>query len=147
MFWLSPVLNIPKKAIRKRRIKDTINMNSLNVDTSVKRNPLKNGYNYLFLAEYNIISLHINSVLYTMVVHVSLTTVTRVRFRLHAAIWLKLPWPHVRKVLSSLTLPNIAGFLRVLLFSLVVTLDPRRMALTGPVGRTAEVAGRVIQYK
>ena len=37
----------------------------------------------------------------TVVVHVSLTTVTRVRFRLRAVIWLKLLWSHVRRVLSS----------------------------------------------
>ena len=82
-----------------------------------------------------------------VVVHVSLTTVTRVRFWLRVVIWLKLPWSHVRRVLSSLTLPIIAGFLRVLRFPPVVTLDPWRVALTGPLGRTAQVAGRVIRYK
>ena len=81
-----------------------------------------------------------------MVLHVSLTTVTRVRFRLRKVIGLKLPLSHVRRVLSSLTLPSITGFLRVLRFFPVVTLDPR-VALTGPLGRTAYVADRVIQYK
>ena len=70
-------------------------------------------------------------------VHVSLATVTRVRFWLRAVIWLKSPWSYVRRVLSSLTLPNIAGFLRVLRFPPVVTLDPWGVALTGPLGRAA----------
>ena len=83
----------------------------------------------------------------TVVVHVSLTNVTRVRFRLRAVIRLKLPWSHVRRVLSSLTLPSIAGFLRVVRFPSVVTLDPWEVALTGPLGRTARVTDRIIQYK
>ena len=83
----------------------------------------------------------------TMAVHVSLTTVIRVRFRLRAVIWLKLPWSHVRRVLSSLTLPNITGFLQVLRFPPVVTLDPWGVALTRPLGRIAQVADRFIQYK
>ena len=73
----------------------------------------------------------------TVVVHVSLTTMTRVRFRLRAVTWLKLPWSHVRRVLSSLILPSIAGFLQVLRFFPVVTLDPWEVALTGPLDRTA----------
>ena len=81
----------------------------------------------------------------TVAVHVSLTTVIRVRFQLRAVIWLKLPWSHVRRVLSSLSLQSIAGFLRVLRFPPVVTLGP--WPLTGPPGRTAYVADRVIQYK
>ena len=52
----------------------------------------------------------------TVIMYVSLATVTRVRFRLHAVIRLKFPWSHVRRVLSNLTLPSIAGFLRVLRF-------------------------------
>ena len=83
----------------------------------------------------------------TVVVHVSLTTVARVRFRLCAVNSLKLPLSHVRRVLSSLTLPSIAGFLRVLRFPPAVTLDPLWVALTGPPGRTIHVADRVIQYK
>ena len=59
----------------------------------------------------------------TVIVHVSHTTVTRVPFWLHAIIWLKLPWAHVSKVLSSLTLPSTTGFLRILWFRPVVTLD------------------------
>ena len=47
----------------------------------------------------------------TVVVHVSRTTVTRVQFWLRAVIRLKLSWSHVRRVLSSLTLLSIAGFL------------------------------------
>ena len=82
----------------------------------------------------------------TVVVHVSLATLTCVRFRLHAVIWLKLPWSHMRRVLSSLTLPSTAGFLRVLQFPPVVTLDPWGVALTGLHGRTAKEANRVIQY-
>ena len=66
------------------------------------------------------------------------------RFCLRAVIWLKLPWSHVRRVMSSLSLPSIAGFLRVLRFPRVVTLDPRRVALTRPLGRTAYVADRFI---
>ena len=73
----------------------------------------------------------------TVIVHMSFTTVTRVRFLLHAVIWLKLPLSHVRRVLSSLSLPIIAGFLQVLRFPPVVTLDPWGVALTGPLGRTA----------
>ena len=46
----------------------------------------------------------------TVVVHVSLTTDQGLS--------------HVRRVFSSLTLPPIAGFLCVLRFSPVVTLDP-----------------------
>ena len=83
----------------------------------------------------------------TVVVHASLTTVTKVRFQLCAVIWLKLPWSHVRKVLSNLTLPSIAGFLRVLRFPPVVTPNPWGMVLTEPLGRTAQVADRVIQCK
>ena len=58
-----------------------------------------------------------------MVAHVSLSTVTRVRFRLREVIRLKLPFSDVRKVLSSLTLLSIAGFLKVLRFPPVVTMD------------------------
>ena len=67
----------------------------------------------------------------TVVVHVSLTTVTGVRFRLRAVIWLKLPWWHVRRMLSSLTLPSITGFLRVVRFPPVLTLDSWGVALQG----------------
>ena len=74
----------------------------------------------------------------TVVVHVSLTTVTRVPFWLHAIIWLKLPWSHVSRVLSSLTLPSTTGFLWVLWFPPVVTLDPLGVAFTWPLGRTAQ---------
>ena len=52
-------------------------------------------------------------------------------------IWLKLPWSHVRKVLFSLNLPSVAGFLWVFWFPLVVTLDPWGVALSGPLMRTA----------
>ena len=82
-----------------------------------------------------------------MVVQVSLTTVTRIRFRLGAIIWLKLPLSHVRRVLFSLTLPSIAGFLRVFRFPPVVTLNSWMVASTGPLGRIAQVADRVIQFK
>ena len=44
------------------------------------------------------------------------------------------------RVMSSLSLPDVAGFLRVLRFPPVVTLDPKEVALTGPLGRTALVA-------
>ena len=44
-------------------------------------------------------------------------------------------------------LPSIASFLRVLQFRLVVTMDPRGVALTGPLARTTYVADRVVQYK
>ena len=57
-------------------------------------------------------------------VHVSLTTVTRIRFRPRAVISLKLPWSHVRRVLSSLTPLIIACFLRVFRFPPAITLDP-----------------------
>ena len=83
----------------------------------------------------------------TVVVHMSLTTVNSVRFQLGAVIWLNLPWSHVRKMLSILTLPNIADFLRVLRFPPVVTLAPWGVALTGPLRRTAQVADRIIQDK
>ena len=83
----------------------------------------------------------------TVLVHVSLTTVTWVRFRQHAVMWLKLPWSRVSRALSSLTLPSIAGFLRVLRFPLVVILDRGGVALAGPLGRAAQVADKVIQYK
>ena len=56
--------------------------------------------------------------------HLFLVTVIRVLFHLHAVIWLKLPWSHVNRLLSCLTLPSITGFLRVLWFSSAVTLDP-----------------------
>ena len=82
-----------------------------------------------------------------MVVHLSLTSVTRVRLRLRAVISLQLPLSHVRRVFSSLTLPIIAGFLRVFQFPPVVTLDPLGVALTRPLGRTAQEADRIIQYK
>ena len=59
----------------------------------------------------------------TVVVHVSFTTVTWVRFRLRAATRLKLSLSHVRRVLSSLTLPSIGAFLRILRFPTVVTLE------------------------
>ena len=72
-----------------------------------------------------------------VVVYVSLTTVTRIWFRLRAVLWLKLHWLHVRRVLSSLTPPSIAGFFRVLWFPRVVTLDPWGVAFNGPLGRTA----------
>ena len=49
-------------------------------------------------------------------VRVCLTTVTLFPSRPRAVIELKLPWSHVRRVLSSLTLLNIAGFLRILRF-------------------------------
>ena len=61
----------------------------------------------------------------TVVVHVSLTTLARVGFRLQAVI---------------------SGFLRVLR-SPVVILDLRGVALTGPLGRTGQVTDRLIQYK
>ena len=48
----------------------------------------------------------------------------RLRFQLSTVIWLKLLWLHVRKVLSSLTLRSIAGFLRVLRFPPAVKLNP-----------------------
>ena len=67
----------------------------------------------------------------TVVMHVSLTTVTSIRFRPRAVIWLKLPLSHVRRVLSSLTLPSIAGFLRVFPFPPVLTVDPWGVALAG----------------
>ena len=74
----------------------------------------------------------------TVVVHVSFITVIRVWFRLPAVIWLKLPWSHVRRVLSSLSPPSIAGFIRVLRFPPVLTLDLSGVALTGPLGRTVD---------
>ena len=77
-------------------------------------------------------------------VHKSLTTVTRVQFRLRAVIWFKLPWPRLRRVLSSLSQPSTGGFIRI---PPVVTLYPWGVALTGPPERTAEAADRVIQYK
>ena len=83
----------------------------------------------------------------TVVEHVSLPTVIRLRFRLRAVTWLKLPLSHVIRVLSSLTLPRIAGFLRILQFPSVVTLGPLGVALTGPLKRRAQVADRVIHYK
>ena len=43
----------------------------------------------------------------TVLVHVSLTTVTRVRFRLHVVIRLKLPWSHVWSALTSLKMFKI----------------------------------------
>ena len=58
----------------------------------------------------------------TVVVHLSLTTAVKVQFR------------HVRRVLSSLPLPNIEGFLRVLRFPSVVTLGQWGVALTGLLG-------------
>ena len=67
---------------------------------------------------------------------------TRIRFRLRAHTW-----SHARRVLSSLTLPSIAGFLGIFRFPPVVTLDPRGVALTGPLGEELNVADRVIQYK
>ena len=73
----------------------------------------------------------------TVVAHVGVTTVTWARFLPRAVILLKLPWLHVRRVLFSLTLPSMAGFLRVLRFPPVVTLDPKGVTLTGPLGRTA----------
>ena len=82
----------------------------------------------------------------TVVVHTYLTTVIGLRFLLRAVVWLKLPLSHVTRVLSTLTLPSIAGFLRVLRFPPVVTLDPWGLALTGPLGRTAQIADMVIQY-
>ena len=75
------------------------------------------------------------------------TTMTRVRFWLRAVSWLKLSWWKVRMGLSSLTLPRGVGFLRVLYFPPVITLDPWAVALTWPLGRLAYVADRVIQYK
>ena len=83
----------------------------------------------------------------TVVVHVSFNTVTRVRSRLRAVIWLKLPWSHVRRVLSIFKQSSITGVLQVLRFPPVVTLDTWGVALTGPLGKTAYVADRVIQYK
>ena len=53
----------------------------------------------------------------------------------------------MRRVLSSWTLPSITGFLRVLQFPPVVNVDPSGVALTGPLGRRADVANRVIQNK
>ena len=79
-----------------------------------------------------------------LLVVISLTTVIRIGFRLRAVIWLELPWSHVRRVMSSLNLLSIVGFLRVLRFPPVVTLDPWGITLTGPLGRTAQVADRVI---
>ena len=69
--------------------------------------------------------------------------------------WRTSPWGEtygeecclVRIVLSSLTLPSIAGFLWVFRFPPVVTLDPWGVALTGTLGRTAQIADRVIQHK
>ena len=71
----------------------------------------------------------------------SQTTVHEINTFLH--FWLKLPWSHVRRVLSSLTLPRITGFLRVLQYPPVVTMGPWGVALTGPLGRTAQVADRL----
>ena len=44
----------------------------------------------------------------SVVVHVSLITVTWVRFSLRAVIWLQLPWSHVKRVLFSLNLYQIS---------------------------------------
>ena len=82
-----------------------------------------------------------------MVAHVSLTNVTRVGFRLLAVTYLKLTLSHARSVLSIMTPSSIAGILRVVRFPAVVTLEPWGMALTGPLGRTAQEAYRVIQNK
>ena len=71
------------------------------------------------------------------VLHMSHTTVTRVRFLLRAVIWLKVPWSHLRRVLSSSTLPSIASFLQVLRFPPVVIMDPWGVTIPGPLGRTA----------
>ena len=79
----------------------------------------------------------------TVVVHLSLTSVTEVRLRLLAVISLQLPLSHVRQ----LSQPIIAGFLRVFRFPPVVTLDPLGVALTHPLGRTAQEAHRIILYK
>ena len=67
-------------------------------------------------------------------------TATWVRFLHCAVICIKLPLSHVTGVLFSLTLPSIAGFVRVLRFPPVVTLDPWGVALTRPLGRTAYVS-------
>ena len=72
-----------------------------------------------------------------VVVQVSLTTATRGGFRLRSAISLKLSLLHLRSVLSNLTLPSIPSFPRILRFPPVVTLDPRGVALTGPLKRAA----------
>ena len=83
----------------------------------------------------------------TLAVHVSLTSVTRVRPRIHAVICLKLSGSHLRRVLLNLSLPSIAGFLRVLRYPPTVTLNPWEVDLTAPLDRTAQMADRVIQYK
>ena len=77
-----------------------------------------------------------------VVVHVSLTTVTRVRIRFCAVIGLKLSLSYERRVLCSSTLPSITGFHGYP----SVSLDRWGVALTGPLGRTAQVADTVIQY-
>ena len=59
-----------------------------------------------------------------MVVHVSLTAVTKVGFSLCVVIRLELPLSTLRRVLSSLTLPNITGVLWTLCFPPVVTVNP-----------------------
>ena len=66
-------------------------------------------------------------------------------FPVHTRLWYitltpddftrNLPWLHVRRVLSSLTLPNIAGFLPVLRFTPWKP-DPWRVAVIGFLGRT-----------
>ena len=114
------------------------------ITTSKNNGPIKLGISMPILCSLLAHFLSFGSDI--VVVHVSLTTVTWVRFRLHAIIKLKLPQSHVRRVLSSLTLPSIAGFLWVLRFPPVVTMYPRG----GPYWtsrETVEVADRVIQYK
>ena len=55
----------------------------------------------------------------------------------------------VRKIIKTNSFDDILSESspRKAQFSPVVTLDHRGVALTGPLGRTAQVADRVIQYK
>lgn len=64
-------------------------------------------------------------------------------FRLHAALWLKLLWSYVRRVLSSSALPNMACFFWASRFPSVATLNPWRVVLPGLLGRTALPADRL----
>lgn len=57
----------------------------------------------------------------TVVAYVSFTCVEKFRFQLHAVVRLKLCWPYVTSVLSSLTLPGTAGFFWMLRFPTITS--------------------------
>ena len=82
-----------------------------------------------------------------VVVHVCLTTVTRVRFRLCAVKWLKLPWSHVIGLVQFDFTKHRRFSPGSPVSSCSNTLDLWGMTLTGPLEKTAQVADRVIQYK